>query len=163
MTKSEQAAQMRDREGASIDAIMLHFGWSRKTAWDMIGRGRRYQEFRTLQNEGNRARRSTCEAAKRREARAAAKRDRDAAIAEFVRSGWLIVEAARRFGLSPSSVTAACHAHGVKPSEVQLCVDRRLSIIANAQRRAWADPERRASRIDSLRLAKSGDFQNSKA
>lgn len=163
MSKAEQAAQMRDRDGASIHEIMLRFGWSRKTAQDQVSRGRRYKAFLAHRNEVDRASRAQGAGAKRRAARTAAKLARDAEIAAFVRSGALVSEAAKRFAVSSPTVSRACHALGVKASELQSCVDRKLSVIANAQRRSWADPVRRARRIERLRSTTSGGFQNSKA
>ena len=83
-------------------------------------------------------------------------------IADAVRVGLTGVEAAKRFGVSKSTVTRACHANGLNVAEDESCLDRALSKIANAQRRSWADPVNKARRIERCRLGRLNRFRNPK-
>lgn len=76
-------------------------------------------------------------------------------ITSAVRGGLTGVEAAKRFGVSKSTVSRACHANGLIVADNESCLDRALSKIANAQRRSWADPANKARRIACSRRNRS--------
>ncbi len=140
MSTATEAAAMRDA-GASIEDIMIKFGWARTYAYNRIAQGR----------GGN-------QKEKRRAAYAARNRE----IADAALGGESYVELSKRHNMSVPSVARACHSAGVRVSQVPILVGRRLSNIAKAQVRAWADPENRARRIASLRAAASPALRISK-
>lgn len=141
MSKATDAAAMRDA-GASIEEIMARFGWSRSYATNRICDGRRGGDS----------------AAKRKASLA----ERNREMADAALAGESYAELSKRYNLSVPSVARACHSAGVRVSQVPILVDRRLSNIAKAQVKAWADPESRARRIASLRAAASPALRISK-
>lgn len=87
MSTATEAAAMRDA-GASIEDIMIKFGWARTYAYNRIAQGR----------GGN-------QKEKRRAAYAARNRE----IADAALGGESYVELSKRYNMSVPSVARACH------------------------------------------------------
>ena len=74
-------------------------------------------------------------------------------IAVLVARGLTHAEVAARVGLQPSTVATMCHRAGIPCSNAPAAIAKRGAIKATAVRRAWADPELRKQRIESMRQA----------
>ena len=80
---------------------------------------------------------------------------RNARIAADIAAGMTHREIGIRYNLKKTSVAVLCHRHRIKSSTDQSAIDRRNANRASGQRKAWADPALRATRIARMKAAKS--------